>query len=112
MIGPILAVTMTVSDLKPIEAAYSTYLGYKVVERGQVDTASANVWKAPAVAGNDYIVMQPESGAPHYLRFVVTAPYPDYQPFMSYGWNSTEILVKDVDAVAERLKGSPFEIVG
>ena len=112
MIGPILAVTMTVSDLKPIEAAYTKYLGYKVVERGQVDAESAAVWKTPAVKGHEYMVMQPESGAPHYLRFVVTAEYADYQPFKTYGWNSTEILVKDVDAVAERLKGSPFEIVG
>ena len=112
MIGPILAVTMTVTDLAPIEAAYTKYLNYKVVERGKVDATTAATWNAPAVAGHDFMVMQPESGAPHYLRFVVTAPYPDYGPFKTYGWNSTEILVTDVDAVAEKLKGGPFEIVG
>jgi hypothetical protein len=112
MIGPILAVTMTVGDLKPIESAYSQYLGYKVVERGKVDAASAAVWGAPLVAGHDFIVMQPESGAPHYLRFVVTAPYPDYEPFRTYGWNSTELLVSDVDQLAGRLRSSPFQIVG
>ncbi len=112
MIGPILAVTMTVTDLEPVEAAYTKYLHYKVVERGKVDAATAAAWNAPAVSGHDFMVMQPESGAPHYLRFVVTAPYPDYAPFKTFGWNSTEILVQDVDAVAETLKGSPFEIVG
>ena len=45
-------------------------------------------------------------------RFVVTAPYPDYEPLKTYGWNSTELLVKDVDALAERLRASPFKIVG
>ena len=47
MLGPILAVTMTVADLAPIEAAYGTYLGYKVVERGQVPQDLADVWGAP-----------------------------------------------------------------
>src|SRR5438045_296725 len=112
MIGPILAVTMTVTDLAPIEAAYTKYLNYKVVERGKVDAATAASWGAPAVSGHEFMVMQAESGAPNYLRFVVTGAYPDYAPFKTYGWNSTEILVKDVDAVAEKLKGSPFEIVG
>ena len=103
---------MTVTDLAPIESAYSKYLGYAVVERGKVDAQTAATWGAPTVSGHDYMVMQPESGAPNYLRFVVTAPYPDYAPMRTYGWNSTEILVKDVDALAEKLKSSPFEIVG
>jgi hypothetical protein len=103
---------MTVAELAPVESAYSTYLGYTVVERGKVDAETARTWGAPRVAGHDYIVMRPESGAPHYLRFVVTAPYAGFGPFRTYGWNSTEILVQDVDALAERLKSSPFQIVG
>ncbi len=112
MIGPILAVTIVVSNLAPVEAAYSKYLGYRVVERGKVDKAAADIWQAPKVAGHDYIVMQPESKSPHYIRFVVTAAYPDYKPFTTHGWNATEILVQNVDAVAAKLKDSPFEIVG
>ena len=112
MIGPILAVTITVANLAPVENAYNKYLGYHVVERGKIDKATADLWNAPKVAGHDYIVMQPESNAPHYIRFVVTADYPDYKPFTTHGWNATEILVQDVDAVATKLKDSPFQIVG
>ena len=112
MLGPIVAITMTVSDLKPIEAAYSNYLGYKVIERGQVAGDLANMWGAPKVAGHAYITMQPESGADCFLRFVVVDEYKDYKTLHTYGWNSTEILVKDVDAVNEKLKGSPFRVVG
>ena len=112
MLGPILAVTMTVADLAPIEAAYGSYLGYKVVERGQVATELAEVWGAPLVAGKSYIVMQPASGANCFLRFIAIDAYPDYKPLTTYGWNSTEILVQDVDAVYEKLKSSPFEVVG
>ncbi|MDX2223350.1 MAG: hypothetical protein SFV21_11400 [Rhodospirillaceae bacterium] len=112
MLGPIVAVTMTVTDLAPVESAYAKYLGYKVVERGQVPQDLAEVWGAPKVAGRAYMIMQPESGANCYLRFVVVDPYPDYKPLHTYGWNSTELLVTDVDAVHESLKGSPFEVVG
>lgn len=112
MLGPILAVTMTVADLAPIASAYGDFLGYKVVERGEVPAALAGVWGAPAAAGKPYLLMQPESGANCYLRFVAIEPYPDYKPLSTFGWNSTEILVKDVDAVHEKLKASPFEIVG
>jgi hypothetical protein len=103
---------MTVADLAPIEAAYSTYLGYRVVERGQVSSELAGVWGAPLAAGKSYMVMQPESGANCFLRFVAIDPYPDYKTLHTYGWNSTEILVTDVDAVYEKLKSSPFEVVG
>lgn len=112
MLGPILAVTMVVADLVPIEAAYGGYLGYKVVERGQVPSDLAQVWGAPATTGKSYVLMQPESGANCYLRFIATDAYPDYKALGTYGWNSTEILVKDVDAIHEKLKSSPFEIVG
>ena len=112
MLGPIIAVTMTVSDLAPIEAAYGNYLGYKVVERGQIPKELAGVWGAPLTEGKSYMVMQPESGANCFLRFIAIDAYPDYKPLTTYGWNSTEILVKDVDAVYERLKSSPFEVVG
>lgn len=112
MLGPIVAVTMTVADLAPIEAAYGNFLGYKVVERGQVPKELADVWGAPLAAGKSYMVMQPESGANCFLRFIAIDDYADYKPLTTYGWNSTELLVKDVDAVYERLKSSPFEIVG
>lgn len=112
MLGPIVAVTMTVSDLKPIEDTYSTYLGYKVVERGQVSDELAKMWGAPKAGGRSYITMQPESGADCFLRFVAIDDYPDYKTLSTYGWNSTEILVKDVHAMHERLKSSPFQIVG
>lgn len=112
MLGPIVAVTMTVSDLKPVEDAYTKYLGYKVIERGQVAEDIAKMWGAPKAAGKTFITMAPESGYDCYLRFVVIDEYKDYKTLHTYGWNSTEILVTDADAVHERLKGSPFRVVG
>lgn len=112
MLGEIIAVTITVASLGPVETAYADHLGYRAVERGQVSATIAEAWGAAKVSGNDYLIMRPESGAPHDLRFVVTAPYPEYQTLKSTGWNAVELLVQDPDALAMKLKDSPFQIVG
>jgi catechol 2,3-dioxygenase-like lactoylglutathione lyase family enzyme len=112
MLGKIRAVTTTAPDLKAIEAAYTEYLGYRVVARGRITEATAKGWGAPAVAGAGFLVMMPASGAEVYLRFVEQAPVPGFRPATSFGWNATEILVQDVEALAKRLRDSPFKIVG
>lgn len=112
MLTVIIAVTMTVPDLAAVERAYGTYLGYRVVERGQVTTELASVWNTPALAGREYLLMQPASGEPVFLRVVRQQAMPGFAPMKTWGWNSNEILVQDTYAVHERLKGSPFAIVG
>ncbi len=112
MLTVIIAVTMTVPDLAVVERAYGEYLGYRVVERGQVSTELAQLWQAPEVAGRDYLLMQPESGAPVYLRVVRQEAVQGFAAMKTWGWNSNEILVQDTYAVHERLKDSPFRIIG
>ena len=112
MLGQIIAVTMTVASLAPMESAYRDYLGYKTVDQGKVSSDAAKTWGASKVSGKDYLMMLPESGAPHYLRFVVSAPYPDSHAMRMHGWNATELLVQDPDAMAAKLRTSPFKIVG
>jgi hypothetical protein len=112
MLGPIRAITTTAHDLHAVEQAYGRFLGYRVVARGTVDRATATGWGAPAVAGKPMLVMMPESGAGIYLRFVQQAKPPDFQPLTSWGWNATEILVQDVEALARKLERSPFRIIG
>ena len=111
-LGPIRAVTTTAHDLAAVEHAYSKWLGYRVVERGVVPEATARSWGAPAVAGRAMLSMAPEAGEPTLLRFVEQAMPARFKPMTTLGWNSTEIIVRDCDAVARRLEGSPFRIVG
>lgn len=112
MLQSILAVTICAEDLAAVEAAYTKYLNYSVVERGLISAALARHWKAPLMAGRAYLLLRPESGAKVYLRFIQAAPVAGYEPLKTYGWNATEILVQDPDALAERLAVSPFKIVG
>lgn len=112
MLKSIVVVTIAVAQLGPVENAYERYLDYVNVGGGIVSEATATVWGAPAAAGQPYLLMRAESGHPSLLRFVESETVDGYAPMLTHGWNATELLVQDPDAVAERLEGSPFEIVG
>jgi catechol 2,3-dioxygenase-like lactoylglutathione lyase family enzyme len=112
MLSFMIVVTMTAPDLAAVESAYSAFLKYRVADRGQVSEELASIWDTPRMVGRDYLLMQPESGAGVFLRFVQADPVAGYGPMKTFGWNATEILVQDPDALAEQLADSPFEIVG
>jgi hypothetical protein len=111
-LGAIRAVTCAVPDLERIERAYSRYLGYRVIERGQVPRPVADSWAAAAVAGRSYITMEPASREPVHLRFVESANAVGWRALTSHGWNATELVVENVDALAATLTDSPFRIIG
>ena len=108
----VVAVTFLVYDLNTTEAAYRDFLGYELVERATISDAMAEVWSAPAMSGRESMLMKPQSGAPFRLRFIEAEPVDGYAPLTTEGWNATELLVADPDAMARRLKDSPFEIIG
>ena len=112
MLKSILVVTFAVARLQSVETAYENYLGYESVDSGVVSAQEAGTWGAPASAGRPYLLMQPASGEPVYLRFVESDPVDGYAPMRTLGWNATELLAPDPDAVAAKLRDSPFEIVG
>jgi len=112
MLGSICAVTTVVPDLGPVEQAYTAYLGMRVIARGAVSAAMAESWGAPLAAGCRFITLVPEVGEATCLRFIEDAAAGACAPFVSHGWNATEITVRDTDALALRLEGSPFRIIG
>jgi catechol 2,3-dioxygenase-like lactoylglutathione lyase family enzyme len=106
------AATLTVRDVDAAAKRYARWLDYRVVETAEVSASLAASWNAPASAGRRLRVLQPASGAPVYLR-LVEGDIPDsYRALRSYGWAAIEICVNDVEAVAERMADSPFEIIG
>lgn len=108
----VVAVTFLVSDLSVTESAYRDFLGYQTHERGTVTETLGAVWNSPAMVGRGYLVMGPASGSAFRLRFIQADPVEGYAPLTTEGWNATELLVQDPDAMVERLKNSPFEIIG
>jgi hypothetical protein len=112
MLGAIRRVTITATDLTAVESAYSDYFDYRVTERAEVSASEATAWGTAAMAGTPSLMMRPAGGDDFEFRFVQGPAYPDYVPLTTYGWNASEIMVKNVDAMAERIASSPFEIVG
>ena len=113
MLTAILAVTLSVPDLAVAQDAYARWLGYRVVDQGLVSQQLAAGWNAPSVEGRRYLLLQPASGEPTWLRLVESPPTPGFEVMKNHGWNSNEILVDDPDALAKQLAaGSPFRIVG
>ena len=89
MLDAIIAVTLAAPDLGEAERAYRAQLGYEVVERAQVSRALASSWDATAMQGRDYVLLQPASGEPVYLRIVAAEPaLSGYAPLRTYGWNA------------------------
>ena len=106
------AATLITPDPHATAGLYGRWMGYELVEQGEVDTALADSWNAPAMAGRAYTVCRPASGAQVYLRFVQGEAPDGYRALRTFGWAAIEICVQDVLAVDARMQTSPFEIIG
>ncbi len=111
-LGRITAVTITSPDLDRVIDIYSKYLGYRLISSTTVSAEQAKIWDAENIEGSRMIFMSPESSNDFFFRFIEQDIDEDYVPFGTYGWNAAELIVKDVDQSAEKLIGSPFEVIG
>lgn len=111
-LGALRGATVVGPDLDAWTAAYRTYLGYRGGPPGSVGDACAHLWGCPAAAGCRTVTLTPASGAATFIRFVESAVTPAIVPLASTGWNAAEIVVADLDRVAEALADSPFRVLG
>jgi catechol 2,3-dioxygenase-like lactoylglutathione lyase family enzyme len=112
MLKSIIIVTISVLNLGNVETAYQEQLDYQTVERGVLSESLTAVWDTPSMTGRDYLLMQPDSREEVYLRFIENSATEGHEPMTTFGWNATELLVKDPDALATKLMGSAFRIIG
>ena len=106
------AVTYCVPDLQAIEHAYTRDLGYAVAARSRIALSEARSWRAPAMQGCAALILSPRSGETVYLRFIEDPAAAGWRALQTLGWNVTEFVVQDVEALARRLERSAFEIIG
>ena len=111
-IGPITGVTITVADATAAAAAYTRHLGYRHAGSGRVAAEQARAWHRAGCAGAHYVLVHPESADDFTFRFIEAGHVTGYRAFSSFGWNAAELIVRDVDALATRLAGSAFQILG
>jgi hypothetical protein len=111
-LGRITCVTLRTPDLGAIEAAYTNFLGYQLTDSGAVSAGQAALWSANSMIGAPFILLSPVSDNDFMFRFVEWPADPDYVPYTTYGWSASELIVQDVDQLADELADSPFEIIG
>lgn len=108
----ILMVTLVCADPAATGEAYCRHLHYRRVDAGRIPEDLAELWGLKAVAGTEYILLAPQADSRHFIRLIRLDTVSEYQPFSAAGWNAAEILVNDVDSLAESLADSPFTVVG
>lgn len=110
--GQIRCGTVSVANIEKSVALYRDYLHLQVVEDGSINSMQALAWGLSGSIGARYVVLQPASQAPSFIRLIEVAITPSYVPAKSLGWNAFEITVRDVFSLAEQLESSDFKIVG
>lgn len=105
-------VTIGAPDVAKVESTYTAWLDYKVREKGTVSPALAASWGAPKAAGRAYVVMSNDAHPDVFIRAVATDAVKDYKPMTTWGWNSFELVIDDIDAAEKKLAPSPFTILG
>jgi len=111
-IGPWAASTIGAPDVDAVEKTYVDWFDFRVVHRGAIETEVAQSWGAPNNAGAKVSVLEPQSGKQDFLRLVENPIPGGYKPLTTHGWAASEMVCQDVDALQEKLKASPFEIIG
>ena len=112
MLKSIVVVTLLVNQLAAVEGPYRDELGYRPVHRGVISSEQSSLWAAPDLAGKSFVILQPASGRPVYLRMIEDPAATIPEAGTTHGWNAIESVVQDPDALVGQLEGSAFRVVG
>jgi hypothetical protein len=107
--GPSLTGTLVARDLQATVTAYCDYLSTSIYESTEVSATQARLWGKPRLAGTPVVTLCSPSGYP-WMRIISNPEVVPAKPFLELGWMALEVLVQDVDALAQRLQNSPFTI--
>ncbi len=112
MLGSLQGFTIVTDHIDAARDAYATFLDYRCEAFTFVSEHEAERWNAPALLRSRQALLRPASGHRRFIRLIEHQQAPAYPPLTSFGWNAIEIVVRDLDAVASRLAGSPFTVIG
>ncbi|MEO8443416.1 MAG: hypothetical protein ABI567_00225 [Gammaproteobacteria bacterium] len=104
--------TLIVNQLAAMEGPYRDELGYQPVHRGVVPAEQAMLWAAPALAGRKFVILEPASRRPVYLRMIEDPAAAAPEAGTTFGWNAIENVVQDPDALLRQFAGTAFTVIG
>ena len=109
--GPLCHATLIVDAAAPLVSAYAA-LGLAVLTVQRISAAQAQAWGQPALQNRRCTELGTGSPAQTLLRLIEVPGTPPRPTRFSHGWLALEILVRDVDALAQRLPAAHFNVVG
>lgn len=102
--------TLVAPDLELTCTSYVAQLGLTVAARRVLDSAMADVLGLADLAGQPMVWLANSAGE-RILRVIEDPQAQVGEPMHRHGWLSLEVLVADVDALADELR-APFRILG
>lgn len=108
-LGPALTGTLVSNNFDTCVSAYVDHLSMSEQVSGQLDSVKADLWGASKLVGARYTVLVSDTGA-SWMRVIEDTKAEPAKPFLQQGWLSLEVVVEDVDTLADELVGSPFEL--
>lgn len=109
-LGPVALCTLITRDGQALVDGYTRYLHQCEAGAGVLDADTATAIGFAALAGRPRWLLANAAGR-CWLQVVEHADALPRDSLGSYGWLALEVLVEDVDTLAERLAGSVFELL-
>lgn len=111
-LGPLLAATVITTDLDESHHAYVERLGLIEMDAGYVSAAYAAAAGEPSLVGARQSWLGSAAQPQPWLRLIEYRDATMRDALATHGWLALEINVADVDALARKLEGSPFRVLG
>jgi len=96
--------TVATPYLDATAQALMALLNFHIRDRGRIPREVAALWCAPAMEKREYVLLSSDEYPDVWLRLVEITPVEGYRPFWSFGWNSFEISVANLDELFMRLR--------
>ena len=109
-LGPVALCTLLASDGEALVDAYIDWLHQQVAEAGPLDADTAAAIGYPQLAGARSWLLCNRVGR-RWLQVIEDPGALSRDSLRSFGWMALEVLVADVDRLADSLRDSPFTLL-
>jgi hypothetical protein len=108
--GPVALCTLVSADGEALARSYTRWLYQEISAAGELDSKTALVLGLPELAGQRYWTLSNARGR-QWLQIIDFPQATPRDSLATHGWLAMEVLVENVDELADSLQDSPFELL-
>ncbi len=108
--GPVALCTLVSADGEALASSYTQWLYQEITATGELDSETASALGLPQLEGQRYWLLSNTRGR-QWLQIIDFPQATPRDSLATYGWLAMEVLVENVDELADRLEASPFELL-